>query len=134
MTDFWVDANLILRFLTRELADLAARAFAFFQRAETGEIKLHISPLVVAEVVWVLGSFYKYSRVQITEELLPFLRSAGLVVQDQALIIKALELMASANVDFVDAYLAAVAHRAGETVASFDRDFRRLEVSWHEPD
>lgn len=133
MTDFWVDANLILRFLTQEPEHLAERAYRFFERAEQGEIRLHITPLVVAEVVWVLGSFYKYSRAEICEVLAPFLSSQGLLVQEQSLVICALEKMAVANVDFVDAYLAETARQTGYTVVSFDKDFRRLDVSWQEP-
>lgn len=134
MNDFWIDANLILRFLTREPQDLAERTLRFIQRAEQGEITLQVTPLVIAEVVWVLGSFYKYPRTQIAETLTDFLGSDGLVVQDLQLSLAALERMASANVDFVDAYLAETTRQAGGTVASFDRDFRRLEIPWLEPD
>ena len=51
MNDFWIDANLILRFLTREPQDLAERTLRFIQRAEQGEITLQVTPLVIAEVV-----------------------------------------------------------------------------------
>lgn len=134
MRDFWIDANLILRFLTREPQDLAERALHFIQRAERGEITLRLTPLVIAEVVWVLGSFYKYPRSQIAETLTAFLEADGLVVEELEVSLAALEWIASANVDFVDAYLAEVARRCGGTVASFDRDFRRLDISWFEPD
>lgn len=133
MTNFWIDANLILRFLTQEPVLLAERALRFFEQAEKGEITLHIVPLVVAEVVWVLGSFYKYSRTEICEVLVPFLSSQGLFVHEKDIVICALEIMSSANVDFVDAYLAETARQTGYTVASFDKDFRRLDISWHEP-
>ena len=42
--------------------------------------------------------------------------------------------MASANVDFIDAYLAEVARHTGGMIVSFDRDFRRLGISWIEPE
>jgi predicted nucleic acid-binding protein len=42
--------------------------------------------------------------------------------------------MAKVNVDFADAYLAEAARRDGEAVVSFDRDFRRLDIAWIEPD
>jgi predicted nucleic acid-binding protein len=134
MNDFWIDANLILRFLTGEPQDLAERSLRFIQRAERGEITLQITSLVIAEVVWVLGSFYKYPRTQIAETLTAFLGSDGLIVQELQLSLAALERMARANVDFVDAYLAEVTRQTGGTVVSFDRDFRRLEIPWLEPD
>jgi len=69
MTNLWVDANILLRFLTGEPPDLAQRAFRLIQKAEFGEVTLRLSPIVVAEVLWVLYSFYKYFRVQIAEVL-----------------------------------------------------------------
>jgi predicted nucleic acid-binding protein len=41
--------------------------------------------------------------------------------------------MAVSNVDFADAYLAEIARSRGESVVSFDRDFKRLNVSWIDP-
>jgi predicted nucleic acid-binding protein len=78
MTDFWVDANVLLRFLTGEPPELAERALRLIQRAEKGEVNLKLSPIVVAEIVWVLSSFYRYSRTQIAEVLLPLIASDGI--------------------------------------------------------
>ncbi|MCM0594472.1 MAG: PIN domain-containing protein [Gloeotrichia echinulata DVL01] len=134
MTDFWIDANVLLRFLTGEPPQLAERALRLIQRAEQGEITLRLSPIVVAEVVWVLSSFYKYSRRQITDVLLPLIASDGIALDEIQQVTAALNLMASANVDFVDAYLAEIARQTGGTVVSFDKDFRRLGIFWIEPD
>ena len=123
-----------MRFLTGEPKDLAERALRLIQRAEQGEITLQITPLVIAEVVWVLSSFYRYPRRQITDTLVPFLDADGLIVQELQQVLQALERMADNNVDFVDAYLAEVARHAGGTIASFDRDFRRLDIPWLEPE
>ncbi|MBW4477639.1 MAG: type II toxin-antitoxin system VapC family toxin [Tolypothrix brevis GSE-NOS-MK-07-07A] len=134
MTDFWVDANVLLRFLTGEPPELAERALRLIQRAEQGEINLKLSPIVVAEIVWVLSSFYRYSRTQIAEVLLPLIASDGISCDEIQQVTAALSLMASANVDFLDAYLAEIARYTGESVVSFDRDFRRLGINWVEPE
>jgi predicted nucleic acid-binding protein len=134
MTDFWVDANVLLRFLTGEPPELAERALRLIQRAEKGEINLKLSPIVVAEIVWVLSSFYRYSRTQIAEVLLPLIASDGISCDEIQQVTAALSLMASANVDFIDAYLAEIARYTGESVVSFDRDFRRLGINWVEPE
>ncbi len=65
MIDLWIDANILLRFLTGEPTELANRALRLFGRADRGEVRLHVSPLIVAETVWVLTSFYKYPKAQI---------------------------------------------------------------------
>lgn len=134
MANLWVDANVLLRLITNDPPDLAERATRLTERAEQGEITLRISPIVVAEIVWVLNSFYKYSRTQIAEVLIPLLSSEGVLLEDTEQIVAALEKMAAANVDFIDAYLAEVARRHGEAVVSFDQDFRRLDVSWVKPE
>lgn len=134
MTNLWVDANVLLRLITNDPLDLAERSTQLVQRAEQGDITLKVSPLVVAEIVWVLNSFYKYSRTQIAEVLIPLLTSEGLLLENSELVIAALEQIATVNVDFADAYLAETARQQGESVVSFDRDFRRLNISWVEPE
>jgi predicted nucleic acid-binding protein len=134
MTNLWVDANVLLRLITNDPLDLAERSTRLVQRAEQGDITLRVSPLVVAEIVWVLNSFYKYSRTQVAEVLIPLLTSEGLLLENSEQIIAALEQMATVNVDFVDAYLAEIARKHGEPIVSFDRDFRRLNISWIEPE
>jgi predicted nucleic acid-binding protein len=70
----WVDANVILRFVTKEPPKIAARAAQLMAQAEAGDVSLYIAPLVLAEIVWVLRSFYQYTM---TEEQL-----AELVTRD----------------------------------------------------
>lgn len=132
MSDLWVDANVLLRFITGEPQEMAQRALRLIERAEQGEVTLRLSPLVVAEMVWVLSSFYRYSRTQIAEVLLPLITATGVVLEEAQVVI-ALDRMATANVDFVDAFLAETARIEGGAVASFDRDFSRLGVDWEEP-
>ena len=134
MTDRqWIDANVVVRFLTDDPKEMADRSELLLQQADPGEVILRVATLVVAEVVWVLGSFYKWPRSDIALGLSQFLLRDGLEVEEQELVIDALQLMSSANVSFVDAYLAESARRAGEPVVSFDRNFGRLRVRWIEP-
>lgn len=130
-----VDANVLLRFLTGEPESLAQRAARLIRRAEAGEVLLVLSPLVVAEMVWVLKSFYRRSAGEIAEVLIPLFASDGLEVKDREILVGALELARDKNVDFVDAVLALESVRDQETVCSFDEtDFRRLPATWMSPD
>lgn len=130
---YWADANILLRFLTGEPPELTSRAARLLERAERVEISLKVHPVVVAETVWVLGSFYKYSKEEIAGALVPLLTDYGLRVESLRIVVSALESMAEKGVDFVDALLAETARARGEGVASFDADFRKLDVEWHEP-
>jgi predicted nucleic acid-binding protein len=130
-----VDANVLLRFLTGEPKDLAERAARLMVRAERGEVVLVLSPLVVAEMVWVLKSVYRRSYEEIAEVLVPLLSAAGLEAEDREMMIEALELTRKRNVDFLDAVLALQAVRKSETVCTFDKtDFKRLPAKWLSPD
>ena len=124
----WVDANVFLRFLTGEPEDMSERAERFLERTQRREVVLKVHALVVAETVWVLQSFYGYSRAEISGALIPLLEDHGLQVEEGRAVIPALTSMVAANIDFADALLAERARMGGERVASFDRDFEKLGV------
>lgn len=133
MKRLWVDANVLLRFLTREPEDLSSKAARLMARAERGEVLLCLSPLVIAEVIWVLKSFYRYPLKDIAGVLAPLMNADGIEVEDRDLLIQAVELSGEKNVDFVDAVLALQAARRDESVCSFDQDFKRLPARWVAP-
>lgn len=128
MAFIWVDANVILCFITGDPPEMAEKAFNLMARAEKGEIALRLSHIVAAEVVWVLSPFYKYPRKEIAETMITFINAGGIYPDNPDLLIQALEDMADHNVDFADAYLAATARTRSEAVCSFDNDFIKLKV------
>ena len=52
-----------------------------------------------------LRSFYKYPRTQIPQVLHPLVTDPGVVMEDADLVLRAVKVMAIANVDFLDAFL-----------------------------
>lgn len=129
---------MLLRFLTGEPEELATRAESFLESAGRGEITARVHQTVVAEAVWVLESFYGYSKKDIAQSLTSLLEEAALTVDNKRVTVRALRTMAEENVDFLDALLAQTATNRDESIASFDRkDFkklsRKLEVEWLEP-
>lgn len=121
-----LDANVLLRYLTGDPVPMADRARALLERAESGELVLVLTPLTLAECVWVLKSFYKLPLNATAQALQQVLALDGLRIQDAALVTDALISMARNNVDFADAYLAELGKAGGLNVATFDQDFRRL--------
>ena len=124
----WVDANVVLRLIIGRPEAQARASAALMARADAGEVRLRLCPLVVAEVVWVLTSAYGLAPGDVASVLTSFLASGGLIVDEGMLLATALDLMVEKRVDFVDAYLAVRARLSGAPVASFDRDFERLGV------
>jgi predicted nucleic acid-binding protein len=124
----WVDANVVLRLVTGKPEAQARAAAALMSRADAGEVRLRLCPLVIAEVVWVLVSAYGLASADVASVLTSFLASGGLIVDEGMLLASALDVMADKRVDFVDAYLAVKARLADAPVATFDGDFDRLDV------
>lgn len=131
---YWVDANVILRFLTGEPEEMAEKAERLFEKARRGELTLRVHPVVVAETVWVLESFYGHAKTDISDVFVSLLAGRGFKVEGMNVMTRALEVMAEKNVDFAAALLAATAGTRGEGVASFDRDFRKLDAELMEPE
>lgn len=128
----WVDANALIRFLTGEPPEMADKAERILEKAQRDTLTLRVHPIVVAETVWVLQSFYGRTEAEVSGVLLPLLTEHGLRVEGASVVVRALEGMTEKNVDFADALLAETARSRDEGVASFDPNFRKLDVPWRE--
>jgi predicted nucleic acid-binding protein len=51
VTRLWLDANVILRFLTKDPPEMVERSARLMAKTERGEVSLYISLLVLAEVI-----------------------------------------------------------------------------------
>jgi predicted nucleic-acid-binding protein len=117
----FVDTNVFLRFFVRDVEAQYVKAHALFERAEAGKIKLETSELVIAEIVWVLESFYGFTRKKITEVLTTLLASRNLKIANHTRISHAVSLYSSGNMDFIDAYnIAYMKSKEFTKVATFD--------------
>jgi len=127
MRQAFIDANIILRFLTKDPPPMAETALKIFEEAKGGKLSLLIIPITVAEVVWVLESYYEYSKDKIAETMTQFLSCEGLEVESLDLILETLNLYYEKNLDFADALLAVSALREKiPTIYSFDQHFNRI--------
>jgi predicted nucleic acid-binding protein len=127
MRRFYVDANVILRFLTGDPPEMAAQARALFYAVEEGSVKLVIDEIIVAETVWVLKSFYGYPNQDIARIVRELLSHEGLEADDKPGLLAALSIFAEKNIDFADALVAVHMRQEGmQEIFTFDRDFDRL--------
>lgn len=134
MNRLWLDANVILRFLTGEPKDMYKLSVQLMERAERGEVKLVVSQVVVAEVIWVLKSFYRNSMSEIADVIVPFIAAPNIEVENEVILIQAIDLARENNVHLIDALLALEAAKHDEAVCTFDKaDFKRLPVRWISP-
>lgn len=128
----FVDANLLLRFLTKQPPQQAEAARDILARGQRGELSLVLEPLTVAEVVYVLTGVYGYTLDRVKGELLALISTDALKVEYERAVSDALSRLSS-KLDFPDTYLAARARLIGGQVASFDKGFGALEVAWLQP-
>lgn len=123
-----VDANVILRFLTADVAELARKAKEFFKKAEEGKHKVIIFPITIAEVVFHLENWYKISREEIFSSLFLFLSPPWIIIPEKNAVLKALEdYKKYKKIDFVDLLLWNFSKELKKELFSFDKDFERLK-------
>lgn len=120
------DANLIIRFLTADDPKHSPAARHIFTRAATGKLTLLITDVCVAEVAWLLKSYYKFDRKDIAQWLTQVIDSPGIQTVHKPVLLDALHRYQKNNIDYIDAYHAALAHYQDIPIISFDRDFDRF--------
>jgi predicted nucleic acid-binding protein len=126
-----VDTNILLRFFTGDPPEMAERARAIIEQADSGRFQLEVPALIVAETIYTLVSFYGMPKDDVCEKLLIFLRSRGISPHEPEIMLDALKRYRAIPVHFADAYLAALAAARNQPVYSFDEDFARFkDVNW----
>jgi predicted nucleic acid-binding protein len=120
------DTNLIVRFLMRDHEKHAQAARRLMAACDQGEITLILLPIVLAECVFVLASFYQQSRDHVARALGDFISSPGIELSGTSLYLDALDRYRTSNIHFVDCVIAATAARDDIAIATFDRDFRKF--------
>jgi len=119
----FVDTNVLVRHLTGDPPAQSARATRYLEHADD----LLLADLILAEVAYVLESFYETPRVQVAETLRAVLAFPSIRVVDGELLLRTVEVYEAHRLDFADAYLVASAERTGVgEVVSFDRAIDRV--------
>lgn len=121
----FLDTNVLIRHLTGDPPAQARRATAFLERAD----ELLVPDLIVAEVVYVLESFYEVKRKRVAELVRAVLAFPAIVIVDEPMLLRALEVYEVDRLDFAEAYLVASAEASGVgSIASFDRSLDRVRT------
>lgn len=121
----FVGTNVLVRHLTGDPVDLAARATAYLG----SERELLLTDLVAAETVYVLESFYEAPRDEVATAVRSLVAFDSIVCVDPALLLRAIEVYETDRIDVAEAYLVACAESTGVgKVASFDRSIDRVDT------
>lgn len=111
-----LDTNLVVRFLTRDNPQQAARAKATIEVPS-----VFVSTTVLLETEWVLRSSYRFTRPQFVARLRDFIALPQVEMEDPRLVAEALD-RAEGGMDFADALHLGSAVGC-EAMLTFDRGF-----------
>ena len=122
-----LDTNVLVRHLTQDEPEQAARASSLIERQCSVEEPGYINRVVICEVVWVLERAYRYERRLIASCLEMLLRTADLRIENEKAAWTALARYQD-GYDFADALIAETNAMAGVNVtATFDKKAAALQ-------
>lgn len=123
-----LDTNVVVRFLLGEPPDQANAAAKLFGKSDHGEFELVLDPLVIAESIFVLTAFYEKGRKEVAKSMELLVNSLGVhCAQKKATALALQHFQRTPKAHWVDCYLAALSQLEDAPVASFDRDFDKLD-------
>jgi predicted nucleic acid-binding protein len=126
----FIDANVILRYLTRDDERKAEAVYQLLQRVKIGQEEITTTEAIVSEIVYVLASprLYNLPADDIRARLVPILKLRGFKLPQKHVYLDALDTYATSPfLDFEDAMAIAQMRRLkiGE-ILSYDADFDRV--------
>ena len=116
-----LDANMILRYIIDDNPDMANEVQDIIQN-----YPVLLLPEVIAEVVFVMHSFYKKQRIEIVEGLFIFMDECDMHTNNGNVLADGLRLYGETSLDFVDCLLAAYHAQEGHEICTFDKKLKKL--------
>ena len=84
---------------------------------------------MIAEIIWTLLSFYKFSKDKIDESVSAIVASKAFEFEERDILLQAIDDFYYLNIDFVDAYIGAwMKERQINNIYTLNvKDFRRID-------
>jgi len=124
----FLDTNIFIRFLTDDVPEKADACEKIFKKAVEKEEALFTTELVIAEIVWVLESFYELPKKEVQDKVEKILNTPNLICPHKDLILSALVLYSEKNIDYIDACNALTLKEKGiEELYSYDKHYDRID-------
>ena len=117
----YIDANVILRYLLNDNADMSAKS-----RELIAKTKISVRYEVLAEVVYVLSKVYLLSRDKFVKSILEFLSHPNVETESEDALTTALNTYAETNLDFVDCILYGFKAVYGHSIFTFDKQLNSM--------
>lgn len=125
-----IDTNLIIRFLVNDDPQKVNRVETLLKDNKHKNVLLDT---VVAEIIWVLASYYSIDKHEIIEKINALIH-VDTIECNSFLIARSLTIWEEHPISFIDAYLSAVAEFGNMTVFTYDQKFKTIQsISTQEP-
>ena len=111
-----LDTNLIIRFLVN---DDPQKVFNVEQLLRDKKNKNILLDTIIAEIIWVLSSYYQLSKVVVIEKIRALIH-VDTIECNEVLINRALTNWEENNISYIDAYLVTVAELGNLTLYTYD--------------
>jgi predicted nucleic-acid-binding protein len=123
----FVDTNIFLRYLINDDPQKTDACESLFKKAIAGEETLFTTDMVIAEIIWVLESYYELNKKGVRERVEKILNTENLICPGKEIIINALAAYDEKNIDFIDAYNAFIIKINGiNELYSYDKHYDRM--------
>lgn len=118
-----LDTNVIVRCLAQDDMRQAAVATRLIEGSLSAEARGFISIVTLAEIVWVMTSNYRATRVAVADIVEGLLTAPQLMLERADVIWRALRAYRNSKADFSDAVIVELGRHAGcSKVLTFDRN------------
>ena len=124
-----LDTNVVVRLLVQDdLAQVRRARKAIRQHCSEDDPGL-INSIVLVEVIWVLGSVYRYSREEIVKAVEALLQIKEIEILHRTEVWEALRKFQDSKIGFADCYLAAINRESGcLSTLTFDKKAASLDL------
>lgn len=124
-----LDTNVLVRYLTHDDPVQYEKAAAFIDAATDRGEQFVVNTAVLCELVWVLGTAYDYSRVEIARALDQIFATAQFEIERLDEARQALGDFRATKADYSDALIGRINRSLGaEHTVTFDRDLKAVET------
>jgi predicted nucleic acid-binding protein len=117
-----IDTNLIIRFLVNDDPKKVLKVEKLLKDKSNQNILLDT---VVAEIIWVLGSYYSLKKQSVIEKIRALIHVDTIECSD-FLINRALTIWEESKLSYIDAYLASIAELGNFQLFSYDTQFKSI--------
>ncbi len=131
-----IDTNIFLRVLINENEKVFQDCVNLIKMIKKNQIQAVMPGIVLSEVVWTLGSYYKFPKKEVLKAVESILNLSGLEVFDEYDYRASLQLYRKKNVKYIDTCICTFPELITKkwTIISYDKDFDQLGVVRKQPE